>query len=207
MRTLPLLQAHETGVIRGAPAPGLLALIREDLAHHGGQWGAQGFWALAVHRFGDWRYGIVSPWLRKPMSALYKLAFKLVQITAGIELPCEVKLGRGVVIDHFGGIIVSGYAVIGDGCRLRQGVSIGLARIDEPGAPTLGRDVDVGAGAKLLGAIHIGDHARIGANAVVTCDVPAGCVAVGVPARIRPPRTTSGVVSSAVQADRSLVQV
>jgi len=165
---------------------GLFALIREDLANHGGRWGAQGFWALAVHRFGDWRYGLVSPWVRKPMSALYKLAFKLVQIAAGIELPCEARVGRGVVIDHFGGVIVSGYAVIGDGCRLRQGVSIGLARIEDPCAPVLGRNVDIGAGAKLLGNIHIGDRVRIGANAVVTRSVPPGCVAVGVPARIRP---------------------
>jgi serine O-acetyltransferase len=164
--------------------PGFLQLVREDLAHHGGRWGAQGFWALAVHRFGNWRYGIASPWLRKPMSAVYKFLFKLVQIVAGIELPCEARVGRGVVIDHFGGIIVSGYASIGDGCRLRQGVSIGMARMDEPCAPTIGRHVDIGAGAKLLGGITIGDHAAIGANAVVTRDVPAHRTAVGVPARI-----------------------
>lgn len=186
--------------------PGLFALIREDLQNHGGRWGAQGFWALAVHRFGTWRYTLASPWLRKPMSALYKFAFKLVQIAAGIELPCEAKVGRGVVIDHFGGIIVSGYAVIGDGCRLRQGVSIGLARIDEPCAPVLGRHVDIGAGAKLLGDIRIGDHAQIGANAVVTRNVPAGHIAVGVPARIRPSRTACAAPSVAA-ADLATVEL
>jgi len=167
---------------------GLLQLVAEDWRAHGRRLGAQGFWALAVHRFGAWRYGIASPWLRKPMSALYKFAFKLVQIAAGIELPCEAKVGRGVVIDHFGGIIVSGYAVIGDGCRLRQGVTLGLARADDPCAPRLGCRVDIGAGAKLLGPIAIGDHAVIGANAVVVRDVPAGHMAVGVPARIQPRR-------------------
>ncbi|HEU4457563.1 MAG TPA: serine acetyltransferase [Methylibium sp.] len=165
--------------------PGLWALIREDLANHGGRWGAQGFWALAVHRFGTWRYRIRSPLLRKPLSALYKLLFKLVQIAAGIELPCEAKVGRGVVIDHFGGIIVSGYAVIGDGVRLRQGVSIGLAHCEEPCAPVIGKHVEIGAGAKLMGRITIGDHAMIGANAVVLKDVPAHHLAIGVPARIR----------------------
>lgn len=182
----PPFTPQQAAVLASADAaPGLIALIREDLANHGGRWGAQGFWALAVHRFGTWRYGITSPLLRKPMSALYKFAFKLVQIAAGIELPCEAKVGRGVVIDHFGGIIVSGYAVIGDGCRLRQGVSIGLARPEEPCAPTIGSHVDIGAGAKLLGDIRIGDHAQIGANAVVTRHVPASHIAVGVPARIR----------------------
>jgi len=166
------------------PPPGLMQLIAEDWRAHGRRWGAQGFWALAVHRFGAWRYGIRSAWLRRPLSVLYHVAFKMVQVAAGIELPCEARVGRGVVIDHFGGIVVSGYAVIGDGCRLRQGVTIGLARVEEPCAPRLGRHVDIGAGAKLLGDIDIGDHACIGANAVVLRDVPAWHLAVGVPARV-----------------------
>ena len=65
-------------------------LIREDLKAHRGDWGAQGFWALAVYRFGRWRYSLRSPLLRKPCSLLYKLLYKLVQIVTGIELPCEV---------------------------------------------------------------------------------------------------------------------
>ncbi len=143
---------------------------------------------MGVYRFGRWRYG-VRPWLlRKPLSFVYKVAYKLVQIVTGIELPCEVTVGRGFVIEHSGGIVVSGFANFGDNCRIRNGVVIGLARVEEPCAPQLGDDVDVGAGAKLLGNIRIGNHVRIGANAVVITDVPDHCIAVGVPAVIKPRR-------------------
>ena len=164
--------------------------IRADLRAHGGNFGAQGFWALVVYRFGRWRFGIRPPLLRKFFSFFYRIAFKLVQMTAGIELPCEVEIGRNFVIDHSGGIVVSGFARFGDDCRIRTGVVVGLARVDDPCAPVLGNNVDVGAGAKLLGRIRIGDNVRIGANAVVVTDVPADSIAVGVPARIKPRGTT-----------------
>jgi serine O-acetyltransferase len=90
------------------------------------------------------------------------------------------------VIDHHGGVVVSGFAVIGNDCRIRTGVVIGLAHVDRPCAPRLGDNVDVGAGAKVLGSITIGDNVLIGANAVVVRDVPSNSVAVGVPAVIRP---------------------
>jgi serine O-acetyltransferase len=160
--------------------------IRADLKSYRGDWAAQGFWAMVVYRFGRWRYTIHPVWLRKPFSLLYKIAFKWVQILTGIELPCEVVLGQGFVIDHFGGIVISGYARFGDRCRIRNGVVVGLLRTDEPCAPQIGNDVDIGAGAKLLGAITIGNNVAIGANAVVTCDVPDNCIAVGVPAVIKP---------------------
>lgn len=159
--------------------------IRDDLAAHGGDWMAQGFWALLVYRFGRWRYGLRCAPLRKCCSLAYRILFKLVQIATGIKLPCEVVIGRNFVIDHFGGIVVSGYTRFGDNCRIRTGVVIGLARVDEPRAPVIGNNVDIGAGAKLLGPITIGDNVRIGANAVVIDDVPDDSVAVGVPAEIR----------------------
>jgi serine acetyltransferase len=81
------------------------------------------------------------------------------------------------------GIIVSGDTVIGDDCILRNGVTIGMKKIGEPGSPVIGNRVEIGAGAKILGKIHIGDDAQIGANAVVIRDVPAGHIAVGIPAR------------------------
>ncbi len=114
--------------------------------------------------------------------------FKGIQITTGIELPCEATVGRNFVIDHFGGIIVSGYARFGDNCRIRTGVVVGLSRVDDPCAPVIGNNVDIGAGAKLLGNITIGDNVCIGANAVVTRDVPSDSIAVGVPAQIKPAR-------------------
>jgi serine O-acetyltransferase len=90
------------------------------------------------------------------------------------------------VIDHFGGIIISGYASFGDDCRIRNGVVVGLRRVAEKLAPTIGNNVDVGAGAKLLGPIRIGNNVVIGANAVVLCDVPDDSIAVGVPAIVKP---------------------
>ncbi len=160
--------------------------IRQDLRAHQGDWGAQGFWALLVYRFGRWRYGVRPAWLRKFFSLLYKLLYKLVQIITGIELPCEVPIGKNFVIEHSGGIVISGFARFGDDCRIRNGVVVGLSRIDEPCAPQFGNQVDIGAGAKVLGNIRIGNHVLIGANAVVLQDVPDHCIAVGVPAVIKP---------------------
>jgi len=160
--------------------------IRADLRAYEYNWGAQGFWVMVVYRFGRWRYGVRPSILRKFFSLIYRILYKLVQIVTGIELPCEAIVGRNFIIDHFGGIIVSGYAKFGDNCRIRNGVVVGLRRIEEQYAPVLGNNVDVGAGAKLLGRIQIGDNCIIGANAVVLCDVPANSIAVGVPAIATP---------------------
>lgn len=146
---------------------------------------------MLVYRFGRWRYRVRPALLRKFFSALYKMCFKLIQIITGIELPCEAEIGRNFVIDHFGGIIVSGYTRIGDNCRIRNGVTIGLRRVEEKIAPVIGDNVDIGAGAKLLGPIRIGNNVVIGANAVVITDVPDDSIAVGVPAIIKPRRTQS----------------
>lgn len=165
--------------------------IRADLRAHGGHWGAQGFWVMLVYRFGRWRYGVQPPLLRKCFSLIYKVSYKFVQIVTGIELPCEVEVGRGFVIDHFGGIVISGYAKFGHNCRIRNGVVVGLSRAEEPCAPVIGNNVDIGAGAKLLGAIRIGNNVLIGANAVVVRDVPDDSIAVGVPAVVRPRRNAA----------------
>jgi serine O-acetyltransferase len=159
--------------------------IRADLRSHDGRWGAQGFWALLVYRFGRWRIGVRPRWLRKTLYPLYMLLAKGVQVAAGIELPCEVEIGRNFVIDHFGGIVISGYARFGNDCRIRNGCVVGLARASDPCAPVIGDNVDIGAGAKVLGRIRIGNNVRIGANAVVLCDVPDDCIAVGVPAVVK----------------------
>jgi len=162
--------------------------IRADFNNHRRRIGSLGFWALVVYRFGRWRYTVRNKWLRKPLSLLYRIAYTWIQIVTGIELPCEVAIGEGFIIDHHGGIVVSGYARFGANCRLRPGVVIGLARVDDPVAPVIGNNVDIGAGAKILGRITIGDNVLVGANAVVVRDVPANHVAVGVPAIVKPRR-------------------
>lgn len=160
--------------------------IRSDLRTYEGNWGAQGFWVMVIYRFGRWRYGVRPPVVRKLFSLTYKFLYKLIQIVTGIELPCEANVGRNFTIDHFGGIIVSGYATFGDNCRIRNGVTVGLRRVDEKVAPTIGSNVDIGAGAKLLGPINVGNNVVIGANAVVIHDVPSNSIAVGVPATVKP---------------------
>jgi len=160
--------------------------IREDLRAYEGRWGAQGFWVMIVYRFGRWRYRVRPAVVRKICSFIYEILFKLVQIVTGIELPCEAKVGRNFIIDHFGGIVISGYAKFGDNCRIRNGVVVGLRHVDDKRAPSIGDNVDIGTGAKLLGPIQIGDNVLIGANAVVMTDVPNNCIAVGVPAVVKP---------------------
>lgn len=179
--------------------------IRADLRNYRGRWWEQGFWAMLVYRFGRWRYGVRPALLRKALSLLYKIAYKLVQIVTGIDLPCEVQVGRNFMIDHFGGIIVSGYARFGDNCRLRHDVCVGLSHSDEPCAPVFGDNVDIGAGAKILGPITIGDNVLIGANAVVIADVPSNSIAVGVPAVIKPrlPRDAASATARRAAGERT----
>lgn len=159
--------------------------IKADLKSYQGDFGAQGFWVMMVYRFGRWRYGVRPALLRKFFSLIYKILYKLMQILTGIELPCEADIGKNFIIDHFGGIVVSGYAKLGDNCRIRNGVVIGLKNVEEIGAPVIGNNVDIGAGAKVLGKITIGHNVLIGANAVVISDVPDNSIAVGVPAVIK----------------------
>jgi serine O-acetyltransferase len=172
--------------VPSGPAPRFLANIRADRRSHAGDWQTLGFWALVVYRFGRWRYGVRPVLLRKALSAAYKLMFRLVQIVTGIELPCEVTIGRNFVIDHHGGIVISGGTRFGDDCRIRNGVCIGVSHVGDARVPVIGNGVDIGTGAKLLGPITIGDNVLIGANAVVLCDVPSDSIAVGVPARVKP---------------------
>src|SRR5882724_9156099 len=102
---------------------------------------------------------------------------------AGVSLPAHARIGEGLYISHFGNIIVHPDTIMGERCSLSQGVTIGVLGGDGPGVPRIGSDVYIGAGAKILGPVTIGDGAIIGANAVVIDDVPAGATAVGVPAR------------------------
>ncbi len=162
--------------------------IREDWNTHGRHLSCQGLWVMVVYRFGNWRYGIRNRGIRLPFSIMYKFLRLLTEILTGVELPCEVKLGRRFRIEHFGGIIISGDVVMGDDCIVRNGVTIGLGHTGQRGAPIIGNRVDIGAGAKILGSIRIGDDVAIGANAVVITDVPSNSIAVGVPAKVRPRR-------------------
>ena len=105
--------------------------------------------------------------------------------TTGVEIHPAAKIGRRLVIDHGTGIVIGETAEIGDDCLLYQGVTLGGTGQDVGKRhPTLGNNVMVGAGAKVLGPIHIGNNARIAANAVVLREVPDNATVVGVPGHV-----------------------
>ena len=138
-----------------------------------------GLHALWMHRIahGCWNNGL--RWLGRFVSNLSRFL-------TGIEIHPGAQVGRHVFIDHGMGIVIGETAVVGDGSTIYQGVTLGGTSTARgmKRHPTLGRNVIVGAGAKVLGGFTVGDGARIGSNAVVVKEVPAGATAVGNPARI-----------------------
>lgn len=162
----------------------LLEYWAEDYRAHERDSTRPGFRAVAVHRFGNYRMHWKRPW-RAPLTVIYRTLYRYIRNHYGIELPYSSKLGRRVVFEHQGCIVIHGNSVIGDDCIIRQGVTLGNRHLSAPfDAPVLGDKVNVGAGAKLLGRVRIGEGASIGANSVVLRDVPAGRTAIGIPARL-----------------------
>ena len=182
---------------------GLFNNIREDWQTYGRQLSRHGFWSMLLYRYGRWRYSIKPTWLRVPFSFSYKILKPICESLTGIELPCEATLGRRFRIDHFGGVIISGDAVFGDDCIVRNGVTVGLRHSEMRGSPVIGNRVDIGAGAKVLGPIQIGDDVAIGANAVVLKDVPSNSIAVGIPARILPRKRESANAAGRKERSRT----
>jgi serine O-acetyltransferase len=175
----------------------LMRIIAEDYDAHGRQWTKPGFRAVAVHRFGAWRMTVRTKILRAPLSVIYRWAFRHCRNVYGIELPYTVALGRRVIFEHQGGIVIHGNSQIGDDCIIRQNCTLGIRSmnaLDE--APILEQGVNVGAGAVILGAVRIGRQSAIGANAVVLTDVPKQSLAVGVPATIQALRPQPSDIAS-----------
>jgi serine O-acetyltransferase len=161
----------------------MLRTILEDFRAHGSDCTRPGFQALTIYRVGVWNRRLPSKALRAPLAAATRALHVLARNFYGIEIPFSAQIGRRVVFEHQHGIVVHGNSVIGDDCILRQGVTLGIRRMDQVSeAPVLGKGVSVGAGAKILGNVKIGDYANVGANAVVLKDVPTCAVAVGIPA-------------------------
>ena len=146
----------------------------------------QGVWALAEYRFSHWVLTKVQvPLVRQVLKIIGAVWHKLIEITTGIDLPKYTKIGKGLYIGHFGGIIVCPYAEIGDFCHLSHDVTIGVGgRGEKSGTPKIGNRVFIGPGARIFGPIKIGDDVAIGANSVVTKDVPDRAVVIGIPAQI-----------------------
>ncbi|WP_291321939.1 glycosyltransferase family 2 protein [Desulfonatronospira sp.] len=152
----------------------------------------QSLWAIAVYRLGRWndkRRPGVTRWF---VDRLYWFMFRVVETLTSVSFTKETRIGPGLRIYHFGNIFVHNKVNIGANCTLRQGVTIGNRTEGGP-VPVLEDHVEIGAYAQILGGIRIGQGARIGAMSVVLQDVPPGCTAVGIPARIiHPPELPAG---------------
>lgn len=137
-----------------------------------------GLQALFFHRFAHWLYRIGIPFVPRFIS-------HLARFFTGIEIHPGAQIGKGVFIDHGMGVVIGETAIIGDRCLIYQGVTLGgTGKETGKRHPTLGENVVVGGGAKVLGNIQIGNQVRIGAGSVVLRDVPSDCTVVGIPGRI-----------------------
>jgi len=121
----------------------------------------------------------------KVLLLFVKIIYKHIQHSTGIQIPFGTHIGPGLRFFHYGTIIMAFDTILGENSSIHQGVTIGRVFAGPyAGTPTIGDNVVVFAGAKILGAVHVGDNAVIGANAVVTRDVPDNCVVAGVPAKV-----------------------
>jgi serine O-acetyltransferase len=183
----------------------LRQLVASDLYRHEGALGKSMFWRH-FSRTPGFRYTFLLrlyAYLRDE-SRIGRFGFRQFvamllrhySIRYGISISPDTKIGKGFYIGHFGGIVVNTNVVIGDNCNISQGVTLGqVNRGPKAGCPTIGNNVYIGPGAKVIGRIHVGDGAAIGANAVVVDDVPAGVSVGGVPARIISDKGSEGYVN------------
>ena len=155
---IPDWSRERKGILEWSPSRSLLASIRDYQSRAK----ARSWWTAAPR-------------------VLAVLRHRWWSIVTGADIPLNCRLGGGLLMPHPNGIVIHPDAEIGPNCLLFQQVTIGTGA---GGPPRIEGHVDIGAGAKILGALVIGRHAKIGANAVVLEDVPAGATAVGIPARI-----------------------
>ncbi|MDJ0680014.1 MAG: serine O-acetyltransferase [Xenococcaceae cyanobacterium MO_167.B52] len=137
-----------------------------------------GLQALLLHRFAHWLYSLGLP-------VIPRLISHLARFLTGIEIHPGAQIGQGVFIDHGMGVVIGETAIVGDYSLIYQGVTLGgTGKETGKRHPTLGENVVVGAGTKVLGNIQIGNNVRLGAGSVVLRDVPSDCTVVGIPGRI-----------------------
>ena len=132
------------------------------------------------HRIAHWFY-------KCHLFFLARLISQIARFSTGIEIHPGAKIGMGTLIDHGSGVVIGETSVIGDRVTIYQGATIGATGNEKQFKrhPTLGDDIVVGSGAKILGPINIGNHCKIGANSVVLKDMPSYTTAVGIPAKIK----------------------
>ncbi len=137
-----------------------------------------GFHAITNYRIAHFFYNI-------KLKFLARLISQSTRFFTGIEIHPGAKIGKGILIDHGMGVVIGETVIMGDNCTIYQGVTLGgTGKHKGKRHPTLGSNVLVGAGAKILGPFTVGDNSKIAANAVVLDEVPSNCTAVGIPARV-----------------------
>ncbi len=137
-----------------------------------------GFHALVAHR-------VIHRLHRAGIPILPRFLANVARFLTQIEIHPGAKIGKGIFIDHGSGVVIGETAEVGDGCTIYQGVTLGGTSLSHGKRhPTLGRNVTVGVNASVLGAIALGDDAKVGGGSVVVKDVPANATVVGVPARV-----------------------
>lgn len=137
-----------------------------------------GLHAVIAYRISHWLF-------RHKRFMLARWVSQHAKFRTGIEIHPGATIGKGLFIDHGAGVVIGETTEIGNNCTLYQGVTLGgTGKNHGKRHPTLGNNVMVGSGARVLGPLTIGDNAKIGANALVLCDVPSDATAVGVPARV-----------------------
>lgn len=142
---------------------------------------------MITYRYGNWvHYNVKFPLFRYPLLIIYRaLDIINVKIIAGAEIPCQCKIGTDLMLCHGGrGVVISPFVIIGNSVKVFHQVTIGLDYPKNSGVATIGDNVIIGTGAKIIGPVTIGKDAKIGANAVVTKDIPESATAVGIPAKI-----------------------
>lgn len=153
----------------------------------------------ASYRYCFWmrtcRFTRSHPVLRFVLYPFAKMYLTHLTYKLGISIPYTTSIGSGFYIGHFGGIVVNEKSVIGRNCNISHGVTLGVAnRGRNKGCPTIGDNVYIGPGAKIVGAVRVGSNVAIGANCVVTRDIPDGSVVVGVPGRVISHQGSAGYV-------------
>ena len=182
-----------------------ILLIRTDLYRAGGSYSFREFvreflfnigfkycfWMRLCSCLYPSRFGLVGVFYYPARVILYRCSIKY-----GIDIRFETKIDKGFYIGHYGGIVVNDGAIIGKNCNISHGVTIGRTSRGNIGVPIIGDNVYIGPGAKIIGKIKIGNDVAIGANSVVTKDIPDHAVVVGIPARVISMKGSLGYINN-----------
>jgi len=154
--------------------------------------------AVVVYRFGRWAYNLNIPVFRQLMIVIYLVVNTVCLMLTGIHIHRESEIGPGLVVHNCCGIFILATR-IGHSCTVNQGVSVGSVR--GTGWPTIGNNVYLAAGCKIMGGVTIGDNVVVSANSLVASDVPSNCTVMGVPARIISLKPASPYLKSPVATE------